>query len=339
MSAQINKKILFSIIGVSVLNLLLLFYFKYTVNCISINSFSIFKTGNLINLFITIVFIVGIFVNFLHQNRSESFFRIVLFLLVVSLIPLLLVIIFTITEFSFVESYFLSYPIKKIVPLALLVFNQIILIYVTVMIWINLFETGVMLYLYSLLGLIGFVVLLLLISFSYSFLIDEYDIENKGEKFDYGIVLGAAVWNKDKPSPIFLGRIKKGAELYNKNILKKIQLTGGNAPGELSEAKAAYKYLVDNYDIEPDDILIEEVTATTNEQIRFIKELVNSDVKNKKFLFISDYFHLGRIKEMANFYNLKAEVISSDYKLNLQKSLYYGFRDTIGLILFWFFAV
>ena len=151
--------------------------------------------------------------------------------------------------------------------------------------------------------------------------------------------MGAAVWSKNKPSPIFSRRIDKGADLLLKNKIKRLQLTGGNAPGEISEARAAFNYITKYYNLKTENILIEETTSTTNEQIRFMRnKVVNSNDRNS-IVFISDQFHLKRISEMADFYNLNAKVIASEYKLNYQNSLYYRFRDSIGLVLFWLFAV
>ncbi|MBK8945944.1 MAG: YdcF family protein [Ignavibacteriae bacterium] len=187
---------------------------------------------------------------------------------------------------------------------------------------------------------VGLIIIILLgFSFIYTFFTDEFHNSNKNAKYDYGIILGAAVWSKNKPSPIFSGRIEKGAELFKKGIIRKIQLTGGNAPGELSEAKAAANYLSTNHNIPKPNILIEEKTSTTNEQIRFIKNIVMNEKKSEKFIIISDQFHLKRVEEMIDFYNLNADVISSNYKLNMQKSFYYRFRDCISLVMFWFFAI
>lgn len=147
------------------------------------------------------------------------------------------------------------------------------------------------------------------------------------------------MWSGNRPSPIFLGRIDKGAKLYKQKAIKKIQLTGGNAPGEVSEAKAAFNYLIEHHKLDSNSILIEELTSTTNEQIRYIRNNFIKEESSSNFIFISDEFHLMRITEMAKFYGLKAKVVSSEYKLNFQKSLYYRVRDSIGLILFWFFAI
>jgi len=180
---------------------------------------------------------------------------------------------------------------------------------------------------------------IIVFSVSYTFFFDEYDYTNVDNRCDYGIILGAAVWSDNRPSPIFKGRIEKGAILYKAQMIERIQLTGGNAPGEISEAKAAHDYLIEKYNIASRDILIEEVTSTTNEQLRYIKTHFSKNNNNLDFVFISDSFHLKRIEEMIDFYEINAKVVPSEYKLNFQKSLYYRLRDSIGLILFWFFAV
>jgi hypothetical protein len=58
-----------------------------------------------------------------------------------------------------------------------------------------------------------------------------------------------------------------------------------------------------------------------------------------ELIIISDEFHLKRVEEMLDFYEINAKVVPSGYKLNFQKSLYYRIRDSIGLILFWLFAI
>ena len=154
------------------------------------------------------------------------------------------------------------------------------------------------------------------------------------KEYDYGCIPGAAVWKKNKPSPIFEARIRKALELYRKNYYKKIILTGGNAPGEISEAEAAQKYLV-NLGVNKKDIILEKETSTTSEQIKYLKKYFS----NKKILIVSDGFHLSRITQIAKFFNLKVEGVSSDYTMTLEKAIYYRTRETVALLMFWLFAI
>ncbi|MCW8850477.1 MAG: YdcF family protein [Melioribacteraceae bacterium] len=242
-------------------------------------------------------------------------------------------------DLPFANEYLLGYPFKKILPIIFFVFNQLVFLFVAFLVWFVSFGLTIKAYLYSILAVLATTLMIIIFTLTYSFWIIEYDHDVEKNQHDYGIILGAAVWSGNKPSPIFIGRIEKGAKLFKQKAIKKIQLTGGNAPGELSEAKTAYNYLREKYNLDSNQILIEEKTSTTNEQIRYIKNNFVNDMSASDFIFISDEFHLMRIKEMADFYGLKAKVVSSEYKLNLQKSLFYRLRDSIGLILFWFFGV
>lgn len=338
---MINGKKNIIVVGfIGVINLLVLYYLKYTSNQLPLNSLDLTKMGNFINLFFTLLLIIGCWVLFKKTNeKPSSHIRIILLLSIIYFIPLIILVIINLVNFEFIDSYLFGYPFKKIIPIFFFIINQILFLFVLFNIWFLYLGYNLLTYIYSFFSVLSTVLVLVLFSFVYTFFADEYDPEEDKSKFDYGIIMGAAVWSGNRPSPIFTRRIEKGAELFLGNQIRMIQLTGGNAPGEVSEAKAAYEYLKLNYNIESDKILIEETTSTTNEQIRYMKNKFLDSIDNKSFLFISDQFHLKRISEMADFYDLNASAISSEYKLNYQKSLYYRFRDCIGLILFWFFAI
>ncbi|MBK7106222.1 MAG: YdcF family protein [Ignavibacteriae bacterium] len=338
MSYQIKNILIVSFIAV--INTFLLFFVKYYQNNLSLVEFSISKTGNFISIFLLIIFIIGAF---LLLKQKDSFTvvksRMLITFSILYLLPIFVIIIFNFVDFKFADEYLLGYPLKKIIPAIFFVFNQAFFLFVLFLIWFTYLGYPLLSYFFSSVA-VGFTIILFLaVSFICTFFTSEFSLTKNQTKFDYGIILGAAVWSKNRPSPIFSGRIEKGAELYKKGIVERLQLTGGNAPGELSEAKTAFNYLNTIHKIPKTKIFIEEKTSTTNEQIRFIKNEILEKNKAEKFLIISDQFHLKRIEEMADFYNLNAEVISSNYKLNMQKSFYYRFRDCVSLVMFWFFAI
>ncbi len=334
-----NKNIL-ALGFIGVINLLVLYYLKYSSNQLPLSSIDITKIGNFLNLLFTLLLLIGCGFLFKKSSRDPStHIRIMLLLSIIYFIPLIILVIIQFVNVEYNNSYLLGYPFKKIIPIFFFIVNQTIFLFVLFSVWLLYFGYNLLTYIYSFFAVLSTILVLVLFSFVYTFFTDEYDSEEDKSKFDYGIIMGAAVWSGNRPSPIFAKRIDKGAELILGNQIKFIQLTGGNAPGEVSEARAAYDYLKLNYNIKSDKILIEEATSTTNEQIKYIKNKFSHSIEGKSFLFISDQFHLKRITEMADFYNLNAKSISSEYKLNYQKSLYYRFRDCIGLIFFWFFAI
>jgi len=322
-------------------DLILAFYLKYNSNDVSLNTFKINYFGNIINIAVNFGLLL-IFILYTLVNNKSHFLRnirTILFFSIIYLIPLLLLGYLFSSDFSFPEIFILEYPLEKIVVAGLYVTNTLIKLFLALLIFGMILHSGKILFfrslLYLIIGTIIFASAALLFSIKTQ---SNYKEVEQGKKYDVAVVLGAAVWNKDEPSTLFRGRINKALELYRKGAVSKIQLTGGNAPGELSEAMTAKKYL-SGFNVPEEDILVEEVTGTTSEQVRFIKnELINKS-SFEKIIIVSDEFHLARVNEMCSFFRVNAATISSDYSLNWEKLVYYRVRDSIGLLLFWLYAI
>lgn len=154
---------------------------------------------------------------------------------------------------------------------------------------------------------------------------------------DVAVVLGAAVWT-DRPSPSLAARVDKAVKLYNEGVVNIIQLTGSNAPGEMSEAQVAYKYLLTKNISDP-DVWIEDRTTSTNEQIFYIKNSLMVKENIGIIIIVSDAYHLKRVKEICNFYHLNVEVASSDLEIGFEDLFYHKLKETIAILVFWFFAL
>lgn len=122
---------------------------------------------------------------------------------------------------------------------------------------------------------------------------------------DAAVVLGAAVWTTDV-SPVFRERINHGIDLYRKGKVRKLIFTGGQGnPGELTESAAAKKYALKN-GVPAHDILIEEKSHTTFENIVYAKQVADQHGL-KQVLIISDPLHMKRAMTMASDVGLAAE--------------------------------
>jgi vancomycin permeability regulator SanA len=160
---------------------------------------------------------------------------------------------------------------------------------------------------------------------------------NTGSK-NIAVVLGAAVWSGNQPSPTLASRIDKAAKLYKKDIADKILLTGSNAPGEMTEAEVAFNYIL-NKNVDTTDILIEKQTTSTTEQIRFIKDnLAHRNLFDNIFI-VSDQYHLARVSEISRFYNLDVIAAASELELSFDSKMYSRIRECIALSIFWCFAI
>ncbi len=114
---------------------------------------------------------------------------------------------------------------------------------------------------------------------------------------DAAIILGAAAWYK-RPSPVFEERIRHGLWLYEKGYVRKLILTGGkskNAP--FSEAYVARRYAL-QHDIPESDILIEEESLTTRENLINAKAIMENNGL-KTALIVSDPMHMKRAMQIA----------------------------------------
>lgn len=122
---------------------------------------------------------------------------------------------------------------------------------------------------------------------------------------DAAVVLGAAVWSADV-SPVFRERINHGIDLYRKGKVRKLIFTGGQGnPGEPTESAAAKKYALEN-GVPAQDILIEEKSHTTFENILYAKQLADTQ-GIRKVLIVSDPLHMRRAMSIASDVNLVAE--------------------------------
>jgi uncharacterized SAM-binding protein YcdF (DUF218 family) len=141
---------------------------------------------------------------------------------------------------------------------------------------------------------------------------------------DAAIVLGAAVWSSGV-SPVFRERINHGIYLYRKGKVGKLIFTGGQGnSGEPTESSAARDYALQS-GVPAQDILIEEKSHTTYENIRYAKQV--ADAHNiKRVLIVSDPLHMKRAVLMAQDVGLAAEPSPTP------TTRYQGLKSQLGLL-------
>jgi uncharacterized SAM-binding protein YcdF (DUF218 family) len=123
-------------------------------------------------------------------------------------------------------------------------------------------------------------------------------------KGDAAIVLGAAVWG-DKVSPVFRERINHAINLYRTGKVRKIIFTGGQGnKDELTEAAEARQFAITN-GVPAKDILTEETSHTTYENVVNAKLVADANGLNK-VLIVSDPMHMKRAVAMAKDIGLDA---------------------------------
>jgi uncharacterized SAM-binding protein YcdF (DUF218 family) len=144
-------------------------------------------------------------------------------------------------------------------------------------------------------------------------------VEVKG---DAAVVLGAAVWGNEV-SPVFRERINHAIDLYRSGKVRKIIFTGGQGnKDELTEAAEARQFAVKK-GIPEEDILIEDRSHTTYENLVNAKQLADTNGL-KKILIVSDPIHMKRALTMASDIGLEA------YPSPTPTTRYQGWKSQMG---------
>lgn len=143
---------------------------------------------------------------------------------------------------------------------------------------------------------------------------------------DAAIVLGAAMWGAEL-SPVFRERVNHALNLYRNGRVRKIIFTGGRGNNdEPTESSAARRYAIENGVLEA-DILIEEDSHNTYENILYAKQVADAH-QLRKVLIVSDPMHMKRAMAMAKDLGLEA------YPSPTLTTRYQSMRSQLGLLIY-----
>lgn len=103
-----------------------------------------------------------------------------------------------------------------------------------------------------------------------------YRILPRRRKYDYIIILGAGLQGT-KPTPLLRGRIDKAVDLWNRQDGHGLFIVSGGqgADEEISEAEAMKRYLIEVRGVPADDIIKEDRSTTTLENLRNSKVIMD----------------------------------------------------------------
>lgn len=135
---------------------------------------------------------------------------------------------------------------------------------------------------------------------------------DNGVQADYLVILGAGL-KGDLIPPTLKYRLDMGIEYLKANPEIKVIVTGGQGPGEnMTEALAMEKYLINN-GIEAERIIKEDKATSTNENIKFTKEILirTTGRSDYKIMIVTNDFHLMRAKMLAERQDFKSFGISA----------------------------
>ena len=139
----------------------------------------------------------------------------------------------------------------------------------------------------------------LIVCYIFLNLIEIYSFSKKDQKCkaDAAIILGAATYN-GTISPVYRERVNHGITLYKEGYVEKLIVTGGMGNGNYeSDAKTAKQYAI-SQGIPEADILTEETSTITQENLENAK-VIMEDNGYVTAILVSDPLHMRRSMLLA----------------------------------------
>jgi len=320
---------------IAIIDLFVIYYVKYKIQGLSLSHFNLFYIGNILNLIFSAALVFGLILNVFIKNKVSD--KVIFICTLMMTVFLIAGILNEFIKFPLPKIYMIEHTFRDVLNGFLFSLYQFVNFIFLSIIWLHIMGGRGLLFLNASVDAAIIMVAFLIFAFIY---INQSKNLSKTEiyKDNVAVVLGAAVWTNNVPSPSLASRAEKALELYKIGVVKKIQLTGGNAPGELSEAEVAYRYLKSK-GVNANDMWVEKKTSNTAQQVRFVKEELIDKKHIGNIVFISNSYHLTRINEICGFFQITAGIEASELALSFDKAIYYKIRESIALLVFWFFAL
>jgi uncharacterized SAM-binding protein YcdF (DUF218 family) len=118
------------------------------------------------------------------------------------------------------------------------------------------------------------------------------------------VVLGAAQY-AGRPSPVLKARLDHGIELWRRNPVGLLVVTGGTGSGDTTSEAAVGRSYVRRQGVPDSMIVVENAGRTTSESMRAVAEILRERHAGTA-VFVSDPFHMLRIWVIARRLGLRA---------------------------------
>ena len=134
----------------------------------------------------------------------------------------------------------------------------------------------------------------------------------RSKDFDYVIIHGAGLIEGEKVSKLLQERLDKAVFVYRKDPspTKLIPSGGKGSDEKISEAEAMKRYLLEQ-GIPESDIIMEDKSATTLENLKFSKDIIASREGRKYTALVTSNYHVYRALRYCRKVGLKCKGIGS----------------------------
>lgn len=127
------------------------------------------------------------------------------------------------------------------------------------------------------------------------------------EDVDCILILGAMVWDNDRPSHMLEDRLKHGIELYDIGASNRIIMSGDHGQKEYDEVNTMKQYAID-LGVPSEEIFMDHAGFSTYESIYRARDIFQAD----KIIIVSQEYHLYRALYIAEKLGLEAYGVPSN---------------------------
>lgn len=195
----------------------------------------------------------------------------------------------------------------------------------------NVFHTGLWNFLYTYLSFCFAFTLFVFMLYTITNLLNL--IKNPGKNYHYIIVLGSGLKNGDEVTPLLAGRVDKGIQAYKENTGSMLILSGGKGEDEkIAEGEAMKNYALQQ-GVPRENMIVENQSTTTQENLLFSKKLINQDGNRGNVLIVTNRYHLLRALLLAK--NLGIDCDGRGSKTKFYFSVNAFVREWIAYLVLW----
>lgn len=117
----------------------------------------------------------------------------------------------------------------------------------------------------------------------------------KQKQCDYIIVHGCGLLDGERVSPLLKDRVDKAVYIFEKTGGQvTLVLSGGQGRDEkISEAQAMKNYLIGR-NFPGEKLIIEDKSTTTFENLRNVRDMLDTDGRRRRYLFVTNNYHVFR---------------------------------------------
>ncbi|MER5883322.1 YdcF family protein [Streptomyces sp. NPDC001941] len=163
------------------------------------------------------------------------------------------------------------------------------------------------------LAVAAYVSFLFLCFVGYAFL---YGRQKVAGDLDYVVVLGSGLLGGDRVPPLLASRVDKGRAVYEAQARRGgrapvLLMSGGQGPDELlPESHAMADHLIER-GVPPQDVEREDRSRTTDENLRFSREIMERGTPGYRCVIVTNNFHAFRAALTARRHGVNGQVVGA----------------------------